>query len=321
VKLLAVISAFGVNGQHREWEMLRDAATEARTNGLPVEVHVLTGDPDVHGRISAEIAAGLGWVSVAGVEGSGAKVLSAIRKWQPNIIHFFCHGIATDNEQALELATASDAIDPAVTRGSVMITGDQLASFGEALDNPWLMVLNCCDGAQATRNSMSLAHRVVSAAFPAAFAMLEPVDATDAHEFTRAIYSAMLRELGAVQAGLATGDTVRFEWASITHDARDAINALHHGAATSRHEWALPALYVRGVDAMEFRGAAPAATDTAIGAQKAALVTMADWLRSVKDSLSEDRRRTAMVAALTQAGIPPALWPDVDGTFDRPTGG
>jgi hypothetical protein len=40
------------------------------------------------------------------------------------------------------------------------------------------------------------------------------------------------------------------------------------------------------------------------------------WLRSVRDSLSEDRRRAAMAKALTQAGVPESLWPDVDGTFD-----
>ena len=204
-----------------------------------------------------------------------------------------------------------------ILNGSVTITGDQLAAFGEALDNPWLLVLNCCEGAQASHESLSLAHRVVSSAFPAAFAMLEPVDAADAHEFTRAIYASLLTELGTVQARLDKGETVRFEWASITHDARDAINALHAGNAAAQREWALPALYVRGVDAMEFRAAPAAATDDSIGAQKAALDTVVVWLRSVKDSLSEERRKAAMAKALTQAGVPEALWPDVDGTFDK----
>ncbi len=316
VKLLAVISAHGITGQEREWTMLRDAAEDARAAGLPVDVHVLTGDPAVHAQVTADITAGRAWVSVAGVEASSARVLGAIRRWQPNIIHFFCHGRAGDSDQQLELCTAADFADAAVTAGSVTIDGDQLEAFGEALDNPWLLVLNCCEGAQASHDSLSLAHRVVSSAFPAAFAMLEPVDASDAHEFSRAIYGALLSELVTVKQQLDAGDTVRFEWASITHDARDAINALHQGNASTRHEWALPALYVRGVDAMEFRLAPDAVTDDIIGAQKAALDTVVVWLRSVRDSLSEDRRRAAMAKALTQAGVPERLWPDVDGTFD-----
>ncbi len=317
VKLLAVISAHGIAGQEREWIVLRDAAEEARAAGMPVELHVLTGNPAVHAQVMADIAAGRTWVSVAGIEASSAKVLGAIRRWRPNIIHFFCHGRAGDSDQLLELATAADFADATVTQGSVTIDGDQLEAFGEALDNPWLLVLNCCEGAQASHDSLSMAHRVVSSAFPAAFAMLEPVDATDAHEFTRAIYGAMLSELATVKARLDAGQTVRFEWASITHDARDAINALHPGEAATRQEWALPALYVRGVDAMEFRLAPDAVTDVAIGSQKAALETMVTWLRSVGDSLSEDRRRAAMAKALTEAGVPEALWPDVDGSFDK----
>lgn len=316
VKLLAVISAHGIAGQEREWAMLRDAVADARAEGLDVEIHVLTGDPAVHAQVTADIAAGRPWVSVAGIEASSAKVLGAIRRWQPNIVHFFCHGRAGNSDQLLELGTAEDFADPAVTSGSVTINGDQLEAFGEALDNPWLLVLNCCEGAQASHDSLSLAHRVVSSAFPAAFAMLEPVDATDAHEFTRAIYGSLLSELATVKPRLDAGQTVCFEWASITHDARDAINALHQGNAATRHEWALPALYVRGVDAMEFRLAPMAVTDVAIGAQKAALDTMVAWLRSVGDSLSEDRRRAAMSKALTQAGVPEQLWPDVDGSFD-----
>ncbi len=315
VKLLAVISAHGIAGQEREWLELRDAADDARAAGMPVDLHVLTGDPAVYAQVSADSLAGRPWVSVAGIEASSAKVLGAIRRWRPNIIHFFCHGRAGNSDQLLELATAEDFADPAVTRGSVTIDGDQLEAFGEALDNPWLLVLNCCEGAQASHDSLSMAHRVVSSAFPAAFAMLEPVDASDAHEFTRAIYASMLSELATVKARLDAGQTVRFEWASITHDARDAINALHQGDAATRHEWALPALYVRGVDAMEFRLAPDAVTDVVIGAQKAALDTMVAWLRSVGDSLSEDRRRSAMATALTQAGVPERFWPDVDGVF------
>jgi hypothetical protein len=317
VKILAVISAFGIAGQEREWETLRDAADAAIAAGLPLEVRVLTGDPAVHALVTSDSGAGRPWASVAPVEETGAKVLASIARWQPNIVHFFCHGRATQNMQQLELARGSDVLDASLSRGSVIISGDQLASFGDALDNPWLMVLNCCEGAQASRESLSLAHRVVSAAFPAAFAMLEPVDANDAHEFTQALYGALLRELRTVKTQLDAGQFVWFEWATVTYEARDALNALHQGDAAARREWALPALYVRGREPMAFQSAPPAATDVTIAAQKAALQAMVEWLQGLKDSdLSEDRRKQAMSSALTKAGVPQALWPNVDGSFN-----
>lgn len=316
VRIMAVISAHGIAGQQREWDVLRDAADAAITAGLPVEVRVLTGDPNVHAQVTADIAAARPWVTVAGVEESGAKVLAAIGRWQPNIVHFFCHGRADNNTQLLELARASDFQDATVQSGSVIITGDQLATFGESLDNPWLIVLNCCEGAQASHESLSLAHRVVSAAFPAAFAMLEPVDANDAHEFTLAIYTALMRELRMVKTQLDARQTVFFELAALTHDARDALNSLHQSNAATQRQWALPALYVRGVDALEFRAAPKDATDEGLAEQKAALQTVLIWLRTMNDSdMSEQRRKAAMTDALTKAGVPEALWPNVDGTF------
>ncbi len=319
VRILAVISAFGVENQQQEWEALLTTADTARQAGLPVEIRVLSGSPDVHVQVASDIANARPWVSLGGLEASGAKVLTAITHWQPNIVHFFCHGTANDHthEQFLELASRSDFEDMAVTSGSVTISGDQLVSFGELLDNPWLMVLNCCKGAQASREALSLAHRVASAAFPAAFAMLEPVDASDAHEFTEAIYGALFRELRAVETQLKAGQPVHFEWATLTHDARDALNSRHKSDAAGRREWALPALYVREIKPMEFRPAPANASAETLAAQKAALETIAEWLRSVKDSeLSEERRKQAMADALTKANVPAALWPSVDGTFN-----
>jgi hypothetical protein len=68
---------------------------------------------------------------------------------------------------------------------------------------------------------------------------------------------------------------------------------------------------------MEFRAAPPNATDAILAAQKAALQTVVVWLRTMNDSdMSEERRLKAMTEALTKEGVPQALWPKVDGTFD-----
>ena len=136
VKIIAVISAHGIAGQQREWGVLRDAADAAINAGLPVEVRVLTGDPAVQAQVTSDIAAARPWASVAGIEEYGVKVLSGIAKWQPNIVHFFCHGRAGDDAQQLELARGSDFLDATLQRGSVTISGDELAAFGENSRRP-----------------------------------------------------------------------------------------------------------------------------------------------------------------------------------------
>jgi len=316
VKIMAIISAHGIAGQEREWEVLRDSVDAARQAGLGVEVRVLTGDVAVHALVTSDIAASRPWVSVAGLEGSSAKVLTAMRMWQPNIVHFFCHGRADSGLQQLELATASDFNDPSVLQGSVVITAEQLAESGSRLDNPWLIVLNCCEGARASHKALSLAHRVVSRAFPAAFAMLEPVDANDAHEFTLAIYGALLTELRSVKTKLDAGQPVYIEWASLTHDARDALNSLHQSNASVRREWALPAFYVRGMDAVQFR-AAPQNIDETQFASWMATRDFATYSNNLlrNSGLSEERCSKAVTDLLTKGGLPRSLWPSLDGTF------
>jgi hypothetical protein len=315
VRISVVISALGIDQQIREWEVLRDATDVSHANGLPVELQLFTGDAAVHAQATADAAAGRPWITVSGVPASYAQLFSDMRRFRPNVVHFFCHGHSSDNAQQIEIALKSDYDDPAITRGSVIVTKESLVTFGESLQNPWLILLNCCEGAQATSESPSLAHRLVSTAFPAALAMLEPVDAADAYEFTRAIYESLFAELADVRTKLSAGDSVTFEWATITHAARDAINAMHQGAAGAQRAWALPALYVRGVRAMEFRAAKDDTTDDELVARKAALEAVTDWLRAVKDSLPEERRLAAIEQALASEQVPRAFWPRLDGTY------
>jgi hypothetical protein len=313
IRLLAVISAFGIANQAREWRFLRDAVHDARGAGLNVLLRVLVGEDALFDAVTKEIADGLDGVEVAGVSGTGAKIVSEIGKWKPNIVHFFCHGRSGTGKQQLEFATASDYKDADLKQGSVTISVDQLVDLGVELDNPWLMTLNCCEGAQASDDLTSIAYQVVSTAFPAAVAMLEPVDASDAYEFTRALYGSLFAELAKINGALKASASVEFEWAQVTHDARVAINDLHHGDAANRKEWALPALYVRGVDPMRFERPPAAETEQDLLRFVTIARTVAGWLSSVRDSMPEDKRRAVMAATLV--GVPNQYWPEIDGTF------
>jgi hypothetical protein len=313
VRIAAVISALGIADQFREWQFLRDAVHDARAAGLDVQLRVLAGEDALFQAITKEKENGLLWIDVGSVAKTGARLVADIKRSNPNIVHFFCHGRSESGKQQLEFATASDFEDKTATQGSVTVDVDQLVNLGVELDNPWLMTLNCCEGAQATDELMSIAYQVVSTAFPAAVAMLEPVDAADAHEFTKAFYASLLDMLMKIDQAPVANGPVEFEWAYVMHDARVAINKLHKGDAANRKEWALPALYVRGVDPMHFDRPTAGETEEDSLRYRTTARTVAGWLTGVRDSMPEGDRRAAMQDALV--GVPQQYWPSLDGTF------
>ena len=314
-KVLAVISAFGIKGQAKEWQFFENAVRQARANGLDVTLRLLIADDATRKSIDARIAAGDNWIEVSHVEKTGARVISDIIGWDPSMVHFFCHGIAVDGGQSLELATASDYGNAAATSGSVTITAEQLSDMSGQLTNPWLLTLNCCSGGEAVDDLQSMAFQCVSAGFPASVAMVEPVDASDAHEFTRAFYSSLFVELRRVANDLRNASSAPFEWAQIMHEARQAIVAQHQNDADNARQWALPALYVRGVDPMKIERPADVSPEQA-AQYKQQVKLVAEFLQSQYE-LPEGMRREAIAAAL--ADVPKRFWPAPDGSF-TPTG-
>lgn len=319
VRLMAVISALGIARQQREWEYLRDAILVARASGIPVTARVLVGEPALRQAIDQEIAAGLADVESGAIEQTPERLTQGIRSWKPNLLHFFCHGDADLNGQRLELATANDYLQhvpgtPAQGLASVKLPVEDLEALGAELGDAWLMVLNCCSGGEAKPGLQSMAARVVAAGVPAVVAMMEPVDAHDAHEFTRAFYPAAFEILRQADEALASQPDARVEWAPAMYYARRAISQLDGRSAESSHEWSLPVLYLRGIDAQAF--------NRPIGASEAELqryrieaAVTAKWLRTAGQQLSEAQRRDVLESML--ADVPRSLWPSADGTFDH----
>lgn len=312
VRMLAVISAFGISSQRREWDLCQQAVIKARANGLPVKLRVLVGDEKLRSLVDQEIAGGLDEVEVGPVEKTGPRLVQEIIAWEPNIVHFFCHGVADNDLQALELATASDFADRGAKSGSVHVTARQLASMAIALTNPWLLTLNCCSSGRAAKDLHSMAHRVVAAGFPASVAMVEPVDADDAHEFTRAFYTDVFRGLAKVLPTLGAAKRLPFEWVDAMVTARTAIAALHEDDPDDSHQWVLPVLYVRGVEPLYFESETGGSAEQMVECRLRASV-VAEWLQSVRDEMTPERRRAVMEKTL--ATVPKHFWPDVDGGF------
>jgi hypothetical protein len=314
VRVMAVISAFKVKGQQREWETLRAAAAKARADGLDVRLKFLVAEDSLRTVIDTAIAeGGLDWIEVSHIEKTAQRVVQEITDWKPNVLHFFCHGISDDTEQALELATAADYATPGTPAGSVKIRTQQLVNLGLLLSDPWLLSLNCCSSGQAAKELQSMAHQVVSAGFPAAVAMLEPVASSDAHEFTRSFYASLFRGFRRAADALVNTPRVEFEWVEPMYAARAALRDLHQDAPANSREWALPVLYVRGIEPFSFtQPPARPPKDESDHKLKARLV--AQWLLSVRADMPEDERRAIMQSVL--AGVPKDLWPQVDGTFN-----
>lgn len=315
VKLLAVISAYGIAGQKKEWQMLRDAAKAARQAGLQVRLRLLAGDDETHDAVKSDIDAGLDWVELSHIDDSGAMVVREIAAWQPNIVHFFCHGRpgSTPSEQAIELATGADYV--AGSGASVTIRARQLGDLSSMLDNPWLLTLNCCSGGEATRELQSIAHQAVSVGFPAAVAMIEPVAAEDAYNFTRAFYRSLFDELRRAATALEQQAQAVFEWAQPLHDARSFICEKHGNDASNAREWALPVLYVRGVDPVPFQRPPAAVSEDDAADYKLRARLVAGWLETVRGDTNEERRLAVM--AKTLADVPKSYWPNADGKFDH----
>jgi hypothetical protein len=342
VRMMAVISAFAIHGQTKEWDQLRAALTAARSKGLPVKLKVLAGHPALRAEIDKAIAEGLADVEVSHVEASPSRLGRDITDWEPNILHFFCHGSSDSGGQYLELATGGDYNDIAARSGSVRIGVRQLNDMGIAMANPWLLTLNCCSGGQPSSNLHSIAHQVVSEGFPVAVAMAEPVDAGDAYEFSGAFYRSLFLRVQAAAAKAGSARRFTFEWIDAMYDARQAIVDRHAEGAQASPQWTRPILYIRGVEPFQFdlphsvppdESSLVTRVRSAIGMpaepkpvteQEAAVHrlkarTIAEWLRTSGRQMSEADRVQVMKTVLTD--VPESYWPSAEGSFSEASDG
>jgi CHAT domain len=312
VRVMAVISALGIHGQHKEWRLLRDAVMAARKGGLPIHLKLLVGAEELRAEIVQAIAEGAADIEVMHIDATAHRNLQRIIEFNPHILHFFCHGRSDLADQCLEIATAIDYLNPAAAHGSVNLTAADIGDLSTRLTNPWLLTLNCCCGGHSTTGLHSLAHQAVSGAFSAAVGMLESVDASDAYEFTRAFYPSLFASLRRVATALDGAPRAAFDWNEAMYDARAAIRDLHADPATSG-EWALPALYIRGLEPFRFERASDDSEELR-NRYKAKVEVVAKWLSDSVPNTNEAQRRDIMAQVLLD--VPSRFWPSVDGEFD-----
>jgi hypothetical protein len=238
LKIMAVMSAVGVPAD-LEWAALREAIDAAGIS-LDLELSLWLGERDLARQIEADMRDAELRGSVTMLS-SADKLTAGLKRFDPHILHFFCHGSGGDSPR-LQLATRRDHV-----RGhgsSIVLESLQLRNFGRGT---WIVALNCCEGGSDADGVRSIAYLLIAAGYPATVGMREPVSSANAALFTRAFYSSLFAEL---DAQLVPGEEVELEFAASLITPRRELRDLYRQAtpneAAARHRgWTLPVLYMR----------------------------------------------------------------------------
>lgn len=159
---------------------------------------------------------------------SPEKLEDTVRSFQPDVVHFICHGnIDDDGNGYLELALDATERDASVRRRTV----EQLHSFlGAGARRPDIVVLSACySGVMlGAHKTAPLAAQLVARGIPVVVGMAGRVSDSACRHFTRRFGEALVQDLPLVKA---------------TTDGRRA--AFAHGADPyASVDWAFPAVFL-----------------------------------------------------------------------------
>jgi hypothetical protein len=251
IRIAAVLSCLGITATG-ELGALRQAA-KALGEGQ-VELLVLASEEQLVVDLQEEMAAGtapeVGAVEV--LPPDIGSLQARISAFGPHVLHFFCHG-SLEGKPHLRLALKDDweVANPGL---GIAVEASQFQGFKMKTDDlPWLVVLNCCEGAApdpaADAHSLALGIAFQGVA-PAVVGMREPVVSDVANTLTEGLYTAFLSDL-ADRIATASPQAEALDWAKLLVRARERLATTHHPgmlmsqAADGTKEWTLPVVYVR----------------------------------------------------------------------------
>jgi hypothetical protein len=261
VRFMVLLSAASKDPQLRasalgEWNELYATLKVARDNlkvawQLPddresIVASVYVAEDELRERISSLNES---WITVSTISDEAA-LLAAKKKFNPHLMHVFCHG----SDDHLTLGTRADWNGD--LNGSIDLTADLLA---RDVPNLWLVSLNACGSAAASGNSLGFARRLVIKGIPAAVGMRERIDTRFAGLLCRHFYRALLERISTIDLN---ADPQRVDWAACLWSLREKSARDYHRvegddaaegvpipdpdiAMRCRH-WTLPVLYTHG---------------------------------------------------------------------------
>jgi len=226
-----------------EWSAIsaaldRPAAVDTEILVLVGEPEMLTTIPSIPGRRTVEM-----------VPDTVPALQRRLIEFAPHVLHFFCHGSAAGGGHLL-VSPASDHASGRADEPLIIEDTQLMAMAPPPMDAPWLLVLNCCEGAAGGKGQESLGARLVQRGpFPVVVAMREPVLSRDAATFTGALYDRLLPEIAERAAGTRTGP---WNWPDLLVDPRREVAGLDgtalSAAAPQHRAWTLPVMYVARPD-------------------------------------------------------------------------
>lgn len=250
VRIAAVLSCLGISAAG-ELKALR-AAVRA-VGPQHVQLLIVASEEQLIVDLQAEIDSGsapeVARVALIATDLGGLQTL--IADFRPHLLHFFCHGSQQGTPHiALALKEDWEKLGPASS--GLLVEARDFRGFTQATDDlPWLLVLNCCEGAgvDAGADSQSLALSLaLEGIAPAVVGMREAVVSDTANVLTRNLYSKLLSDL-VTRIAAVDGSPEPLDWPSLLVGVREALirtpGVLPSQAAAGTKEWTLPVVYVR----------------------------------------------------------------------------
>lgn len=251
IRIAAVLSGLGLPAEG-ELRALRQAIADAGPEH--VRLLVFSGEEELITDLQKEIDSGAApEVHGARMVPGAAKLLQdQITGFNPDIVHFFCHGSASPPQLEIACKSAFQCGDnPPAAAFLTLGPGD--FQFTGKTKKPWLLVLNCCEGAGASGEpgSNSLAYSLARAGRAAAvIGMREPIVPSQANIVTRYLYADLLRSIVA-HIDTADGGPAAVDLPALLVGAREELaRAAQPGmglaeAAPASRDWTLPVMYVQ----------------------------------------------------------------------------
>jgi hypothetical protein len=241
VRIGAVVAAEGIDPARQVDALLRGC--QAPEQDLSVELTVFTTTAAAVDRVNS--AGKPGWRAEL-VPATSEDLIVRLRELEPHLLHVFCHGTA-DGPRLL----VAQRDDLAVLELSAENFGDLARP---SLLPPWLITLNCCEGAAPGERTVSLASGMVRNGLPAVLGMRKAIDARMADAFCTDLYQAALARLTEIASGGRA--PAPLNWSEVLFEARRRLCA-GFGApglvADRQKEWTMPVLYVASPD-LQLRG-------------------------------------------------------------------
>ena len=251
LRILAILSAVGedANTQAKgkpEWDALWKALVENQAaDGVEVSIEVLVGEEELKDQID-KLVPPAGILIRTEFISDRDRLISTIANFKPHLLHFFCHG-STQGTPHLLIGTRSDW--EVQKNGSIALTAVELRQQADKDQVVWLVTLNCCESAAQSRDARNLASSLVTAGFPAALGMREPVDSQNAYLLTAAFFRTVLRQISSLPVN---GQSQIFEWPCALLAARSELavkngpqGVVLHQAASEAKQWTIPVMYTR----------------------------------------------------------------------------